>query len=619
MYRNYFGLKDKPFSIAPDPRFLFMSQRHREALAHLLYGIGEGGGFVQLTGEVGTGKTTVCRCLLEQLPDNVDVALILNPKLTALELVATICDELGVSYPTGTTSLKVLIDALNRHLLETHAAGRRTVLIIDEAQNLSADVLEQVRLLTNLETSTDKLLQIILIGQPELGELLSLHKMRQLAQRITARYHLEPLNAEEAREYVGHRLRLCGATGPIFNAGALDEVQHLSGGVPRLINILCDRALLGAYVEERSGVDRKVVRRAAAEVKAPNSKPGNQSRAWPWLAGAALLAGGAVVLGWQQGWLPQRPALLAPASSTAADVPAVSGLQETAQQLAPEMPVAAMSVAEDLVSVSEVPAELAGDTRSETAGQSENAAPAAQADELAADERVAQPDSVLAPATTADATATVAPITLVAGALGPVLDAIEPGAGDVQVALMSRWQLDFDSADEAGLCEQAGRHGLLCMEGTATWPRLRSVDRPAILALQSPAGHRVRVLLTALRDATATLLIGDTVYEASIADVDHYWNNDYTLLWQPPGGVRRLSMGMRGPGVEWLRTQLDHILGPEAAADPGLYDESLRRRVYQFQTIRGLYQDGVAGKTTLIHLNSLSGDERIPRLSSGPA
>ena len=206
MYLKHFNLSERPFSITPDPRFLYMSLRHREALAHLIYGLGEGGGFVQLTGEVGTGKTTMCRCLLEHVPDNVDLALVLNPKVTSIELIATVCDELGIEYQEKDASIKMLTDVLNHYLLEAHAKGRRTVLIIDEAQNLSADVLEQIRLLTNLETSTQQLLQIILIGQPELRSLLQREDMRQLAQRVTARYRLEPVNREETEAYIKHRL-----------------------------------------------------------------------------------------------------------------------------------------------------------------------------------------------------------------------------------------------------------------------------------------------------------------------------------------------------------------------------------------------------------------------------
>lgn len=267
MYEKYFGLDHRPFSITPDPRFLFLGERHRDALAHLVYGVSEGGGFVQLTGEVGTGKTTLCRTLLEQLPERVDIALILNPCLNAIELVAAVCDELRVSYPARSRSIKALVDALNAHLLKAHAGGRRTVLIIDEAQDLSPEVLEQVRLLTNLETTEEKLLQIILIGQPELREMLARDDLRQLAQRITARYHLEPLTREESAAYVQHRLQVAGASRLIFTSAALAVLHRLSGGIPRLVNIIADRALLGAYAEERSEVDASIVRRAAHEVR----------------------------------------------------------------------------------------------------------------------------------------------------------------------------------------------------------------------------------------------------------------------------------------------------------------------------------------------------------------
>ena len=268
MFLEHFNLSKRPFSITPNPLFLFMSPCHREALAHLLYGLGEDGGFVQLTGEVGTGKTSLCRCLQEQVPDNVDLAVLFNPKVTAYELIAAVCDELRIKYDEKDESIKKLTDVLNQYLLEAHARGRRTVLIIDEAQNLSPDVLEQVRLLTNLETSTQKLLQIILIGQPELRTLLQREDMRQLAQRVTARYRLEPLNREETGAYITHRLHISGANRRIFRKSAVDLIYKLSGGIPRLINVLCDRALLGAFTEGKFEVDKKVIRQAADEVLA---------------------------------------------------------------------------------------------------------------------------------------------------------------------------------------------------------------------------------------------------------------------------------------------------------------------------------------------------------------
>ena len=266
MYQRYFGFVEAPFSIAPDPRYLYLSQRHQEALAHLLYGINGNGGFVLLTGDVGAGKTTVCRCLLEQIPPSCDVAYIFNPKLTVEELLSTICIEFGIACPPGTPSIKMYVDCINAYLLEAHASGRHTVLIIDEAQNLSADVLEQMRLLTNLETNQRKLLQIILIGQPELATMLERPELRQLSQRIIARYRLGPLSKPEVAAYVTHRLEIAGARRPLFSPRLTGQLYRLTRGVPRVINVLCDRALLGAYVQGKERVDAATLTQAAREV-----------------------------------------------------------------------------------------------------------------------------------------------------------------------------------------------------------------------------------------------------------------------------------------------------------------------------------------------------------------
>jgi general secretion pathway protein A len=290
MYTNFFGLNEKPFSITPDPRYLFMSERHGEGLAHLVYGVTESGGFIQLTGEVGTGKTTLVRTLLSQLPEKVDVALILNPQLSALEFLTAICEELHITLPQEKNSPKALIDALNWHLLSAHAAGRRTILMIDEAQNLSVDVLEQLRLLTNLETATQKLLQIILIAQPELREKLAQNNLRQLAQRVTGRYHLEPLTREEAIRYIDHRLRVAGSLTEIFDDKAKREVYQLSGGIPRVMNVICDRALLGAYSRESRKINRRLVRRAAAEVSGQSLTPALLKWLLPALGAICIVA-----------------------------------------------------------------------------------------------------------------------------------------------------------------------------------------------------------------------------------------------------------------------------------------------------------------------------------------
>jgi len=299
MYDEFFGLKETPFSIAPDPRFLYMSERHREALAHLLYGIGTDGGFVLLSGEVGTGKTTISRCLLEQVPANANIAMVLNPKVIAGELLATICDELNIEYPQGNTSIKVFVDSINQYLLDTHAKGGKTVVLIEESQNLTPDVLEQLRLLTNLETRQRKLLQVIMIGQPELLELLSRPELRQLEQRVTARYHLMPLSAKDTADYVRHRLSVAGVKEPVFSPSILKKVHRLTGGIPRKINLLCDRAMLGAYTRNQRYVDKKILHRAAVEVfgKDVNVKQQSRSRWWLFtgIAAAVVLLVAALV------------------------------------------------------------------------------------------------------------------------------------------------------------------------------------------------------------------------------------------------------------------------------------------------------------------------------------
>jgi general secretion pathway protein A len=332
MYTSFFGLSEKPFAITPDPRYLFLSERHAEALAHLLYGINESGGFIQLTGEVGTGKTTVVRTLLSRIPEHADVAVILNPRITPTEFLLSICEELGVEIgATERDSVKSMVDALNRRLLAAHSEGRRVTVIVDEAQNLSPSVLEQVRLLTNLETPTQKLLQIILIGQPELAEMLDRNELRQLAQRITGRYHLSPLSREETRDYVRHRVRVAGVSADLFTNGALREIHRLSGGIPRIVNVCCDRALLGAYTRELRSVNAALIRRAAGEVYGRRYFPRWASWLTAGLTVAAIAA--AIYVPWHL-WLP-APAVAAHAPPAA---PASAVLPAAASTATPEAP-----------------------------------------------------------------------------------------------------------------------------------------------------------------------------------------------------------------------------------------------------------------------------------------
>ncbi|MFC1589015.1 ExeA family protein [Pseudomonadota bacterium] len=278
MYNAYFNFKEAPFSIAPDPRYLYMTGQHREALAHLVYGLNSEGGCILLTGEVGTGKTTVCRCLLEQIPEHTNIALVVNPKVTAIELLETICDELKIEYPAENNTIKTYIDLINHFLIEANARNEKTVLIIDEAQNLDDTVLEQLRLLTNLETNQRKLLQIIILGQPELLNILARQEMRQLAQRITARFHLNALSRNEVKAYINHRLAIAGQNARLFPDPTISQLYSLSKGIPRLLNVICDRALLGTYVQNKPAVDKKTLATAAKEVFGELKQVQNKSK-----------------------------------------------------------------------------------------------------------------------------------------------------------------------------------------------------------------------------------------------------------------------------------------------------------------------------------------------------
>ncbi|MEA1048283.1 AAA family ATPase [Lamprobacter modestohalophilus] len=626
MYLNYFGLSEASFSITPDPQYLFLTEQHREALAHLLYGAGENGGFVLLTGEVGTGKTTICRAFLEQTPEQVDVALVLNPAMTAIELMHAICQEFGVATPEHHDSVKVLVDRLNRFLLDAHARGRHPVVVIDEAQNLRPRVLEQVRLLTNLETSKQKLLQIFLIGQPELREILASQELRQLNQRITARFHLSPLSARETAAYVDHRITVAGVQRPLFNAAALREVHRRSRGVPRLINLICDRSLLGAAVSRRMQVTPAIVRRAAHELlggEQPRQRPRRQPQ---WAMAAALVL--ALGLG---GWL------------------GASGLLERTQQ---QLDRVAKVWAE--LSVDDEAAQLAGAADSGTDADPESGG---AADKTAADgELMAANDtdsaSLAAEASETDQVAAIDPGAVSAEQAGAELSAAtaesaatplaETNQGiprialaritlqvpEVEIselpallldegesisALVQRWG---HAPEEAADCYGVSTLGLECERSRERWSDLRLFDRPAVLQLLIDGQERY-ALITGIDDEFAVLQRGETLRRVPIAALDERWSGDVLMLWRlPPDGVRMIGPGTSGDAVLWLREQLAAL--PDASltdTSSPRYDANLRAVVREFQAGRGLAVDGIAGPRTLILLNNALADSEIPRLS----
>jgi general secretion pathway protein A len=564
MYTSFFGLNEKPFAITPDPRYLYLSERHAEALAHLLYGINEAGGFVQLTGEVGTGKTTVVRSLLAQAPKNAEIALILNPRMTALEFLLTICEEVGIGVPdSATESRKDLVDILNQYLLRAHAGGRRVVVVVDEAQNLAPEVLEQVRLLTNLETNTQKLLQIILIGQPELRELLASYELRQLAQRVTGRYHLDPLSKDETAAYVRHRLRVAGATNELFSGPALHEVYRLSGGVPRVINIICDRALLGAYSMDRHRVTSNLVRNAAAEVFGRRFTP-----YWmPWAASGAT----AVVL------------LLA----------VVALLEFQPWRSAATKPPAAQ-VAASVIPTAASPMKLAAATPAATA-----------------------PAMAPAPATATAATPAAPPAPTANMRELLAKHAAETDTDSAFGALFGLWGIQYVRGG-VDPCSQASKQGLDCLVQRGSFGQLRLYNRPAILMLSDDSGGSHQVVLKGLDDEQAHLQIGGSALDVGIADLSRYWLGDFVMLWRPgtTQQVKALSQGMRGDDVRWLRESLQRAHGAPHSDGPvsDVFDADLGKLVKDFQRDHRLAVDGIAGVQTQIVLASVVAPSDTPLL-----
>ena len=274
MYTAYFGFKENPFNLSPDPRYLFLSPQHREAMNHLLYGIHEKKGFIVITGGIGTGKTTLCRSLLAGLNDSVATALVFNSAMAEIELLETITQEFGIAMGRPRRTRKRYIDKLNEYLLRNFATGRNAVLLIDEAQNLSHAVMEQIRMISNLETEREKLLQIVLVGQPELKDLLAVPSLRQLNERITVRYDLQALDSEHVRRYIEHRLNVAGGGNVIFSRGAYRRIYDQSEGNPRRINAICDRALLIAYTKDHRIIDGRIVREAVRDIGRSYLPPG---------------------------------------------------------------------------------------------------------------------------------------------------------------------------------------------------------------------------------------------------------------------------------------------------------------------------------------------------------
>ena len=554
MYKAFYGLSDNPFSIAPNPHYLFLSDRHREALAHLTYGLGETGGFVLLTGEVGTGKTTVSRCLLGQLPDNTDTAFILNPSLTELELLATLCDELKITYGDNPT-LKQLIDHLSRFLLANHSKGRNTVLIIDEAQHLRPEVLEQLRLLTNLETDTKKLLQVILIGQPELQLLLKRQELRQLAQRITARYHLLPLNEDEIGLYVLHRLQVAGRFEPLFTGKAIKILQKYSGGIPRLINLLCERALMAGYAQSRLPIDHHMVRQAAAEVLG-EAEPTQHKYLWPAATVIVLL----IAFGVSYWLLTDKPAN---AATNLVSQPMPEPIEMNPQELN------TTAVPHRVESSNHSSAEL-------------SQAPGANPNQRLLNDAINQSRNI---------------DTAFAGLFG--LWGKVPYKG-------------------LTACQSAVEQGLACYQQQGNWMSLTRLNYPAVVYLVDDNQQDFYGTVIAIDGDQLLIQLGEQQLWVDKTWFNQHFSGTFEILWQAPNLPMMDISQKSSPGqLQWLENALAQINNRNARR-VNQFDVQLENDLKAFQSQHGLKADGIAGNQTLVRLN-LYLSQQGPRLTDNGA
>ena len=606
MYIQFFGLSRLPFSIAPDPHYLFMSERHREALAHLLFGVQNGGGFVLLTGEIGAGKTTVCRLFLEQIPPKCNVAYIFNPKQTVIELLRSICDEFGINtagIDAGTATVKDFIDPLNTYLLATHAVLQNNVLIIDEAQNLSADVLEQLRLLTNLETNERKLLQIILIGQPELRAMLAQPELEQLAQRVIARFHLQALSPDETAQYITYRLGVAGNSGVSpFTKSAVKLVHRRAAGIPRRINLLCDRALLAAYSEGKREVDTAIIERAAREVfdldapasisspAALTSARSATMRQWPvYVAGlvAAVIVVGGAVLGFQYG--APSPSSKPSASSQLAPPSAATNSSLT---IAPTTAKNDKGLAAGVVAMPATTPKLStGEPDSNTTNQSTNV------------------------------TSTL-----------PVIGTQARDGAEATRRLGRLWQLTLADNEP---CAAALAENVYCFKSSKGLTEIRQLDRPGVLTLYDDAHKSYYVLLRGLSADMALLEIGNQLQTVSLSALARRWEGEFSTLWRGPEGARRgIAKNEQGAAVGWLASRLMLVKAQNGIADKvasgstavanaatgansatARFDAALALQVREFQLSQGLLPDGLAGPQTLMQLASMT-DPAEPHLQT---
>lgn len=650
MYTAFYGLREKPFALSPDPRFLYLAGSHREALAHLLYGIEQGEGFISITGEVGTGKTTLCRTLLERLDDDLELAFLFNPSRTALELLQSICAEFDL--PAEGLTRRSLMTQLNNFLVEQKRIGRRVLLIIDEAQTLSENTLEQVRLLSNLETSREKLIQILLLGQPELDRKLDERGLRQLRQRISVRWQLDPLGPQETRAYVRHRLSVAaGEPKDLFSESALREVHLRTGGVPRLVNQLCDRALLAGYASRAAQIGPRLVRAAAREIPDARHKGhrgtrgnwlGSSLRPWMIFSGSLALVAVSLFAGLQvgRGGLKNsmqasifKPAALGdPGREQARPV-------ATAAESNPGIPLVGANAPLDRIGpsggllvgpaqgpplaelIGYVPSTLREELRP-SVGQLGALNPSGV---VASDVSLAIPDlpSGLRPET-ALATGLLAQILANRNGQSALSESREVLLEQFgrQTAKMAPAPADGDA-----LARSIVSRGLMAtvFDGGSI-DLLRSLDHPVALPLSvRPTRGGTRqvgdperwVAITGFKNDRALVagLISNQIVTVEIVELERHWLETGMIVWEKYESLPEVMLGDdEGPGVLWIQRSLAE-LRLLSGSPSGRFDAATVEAVARFQRSRGLAADGVAGPLTQIALYSQLARYPVPRLS----
>lgn len=541
MYKEYFGFVEMPFSIVPNSRYLFLSQRHQEAMQNLQAGLGEGGGFAMLTGEVGTGKTTVAKAMLSSLDSHTQAGLILNPTFSNTDLLEAICDEFEIDYPQQ-ASLKQLSQAIHYFLLDSHAEGIQTLLVIDEAQHLAADVLEQLRLLTNLETDSRKLLKVLLVGQPELQQHLQTTQLRQLAQRITGRYHLLPLNTQETGKYIEFRLETAGGGQMLFSNRSVKVIAQYTHGIPRLINLVCDKALQLAFHDGEPTPSNDTVNKACQQIMAFQAevyhveKP-RVARVLPKLVKYASATTLSVALAmatflfaptYIDTWLTTQPSNEAQALNSA----------KIQRSLVADMPKV---VVESEVDKFALPAHIQQHLMQGT------------------NRSLAIKD------------------------------------------LYTLW--GYQSSLRDGLCLSEPQSVFVCEQQQASLDDLLELGVPVVLNLDVEQEPVFAVLYGASQDAVE-LLVNEKLLVMPKQSLEKVWHGVYVAIWKQP--LREtLKEGYQGEAVALLDLLLSEVLG-EVVSGSDVFDYELKMKVEAFQTWQGMSVDGIVGQRTLARLQRLA-------------